>query len=337
MKRILTLVLSLVLVLSLTSVAFAADMGDYKLYPLEGAENYYDNARPKDVSYFAIVDSGFDASATDIAAELLAHSVKWDNDFRKSNIDVRVTAKKGNNAFGEAEVGYSKADDQPIKGMKANDTYVKVTLTDKFVSTNTADYEFDIKLSYNRRVERDSYNWGYMYGTIDNYMTEIYEGEDYVDLEGNPLLHAHDYIRSAEVNLGNGVVIKTRLFKDKYYYGISEMDITDKDFELMNKYPQIVMPYNLTTIGLGTGNVYLDTGAKLFAYGLDTEGKLVYVGMTNEWLPYATKYYVAEKELPLEETPTEGPAIDETPTDQTPGMGGDDMLPNINQNPPTGR
>ena len=211
-----------------------------------------------------------------------------------------------------------------------NKAYVLVTFKNPIVSTKTIDFEYELSLTYNRRLDRKSTIT--VSGNVANYDTvaDSYDSGYPIYMVDAPVVEANEYVRNAILDLGDGVTLHTNLFKGQKYFAHLSNTPDSADMDRMDKYAPIEAVYNFSTIGLSNAKVKLDAGSG-FVYGVDGDGKLVYLGKANEELPYYTKMYVANKELDIEA------GVDETPTEETPGMGGDDSLPNINDNPSTGR
>lgn len=247
-------------------------------------------------------------------------------EIRASKIDVRSQIKGGSKV---------------IKDIKLNtkDGRVEVKFVTEFVSTKEQDVEVFVYLTIDGK-RQDDYGVT-ITGTVENTEVSVYKDYDYVDLAKGYVAVAEEFVPKIEVDLGNGVSIFTKLFKDKKYYGTATRDADQADDVVFAKYPDIDNVVTLKTVGLNsTGDIVkLATDySDYYVYDKDMN----YLGQSKEMLPYSTKYYLANKKLDVasaSEEPSEvtEPATEEPVAISNPASGGDETVPNINANPGTGR
>lgn len=221
--------------------------------------------------------------------------------------------------------------------------YVRIKFIERFVSTKDRDFRFSVALTVDGRVERDTE--ALVEGTMANEYIEVYRDTDYVDLSYGDIAEAMESISRIEVDLGNGVSIFTRMVGGKLYYGAATTDMDNRDYELMERYPEIDMVYTLSTVGLNsTGNtVKIDLPGRYYVY----DRNLNYIGTTAERLSYSTKYYITTRQIdfPVEEADEDDPddyqEVDE-PAPPTPGGTSSEYEPKVpmgatpgNVTPPT--
>lgn len=324
MKKVLSLVLAVVMVLGMTTAAFAADAtyskGDLYL-GLSGKNPDLDEIRPDDEVRLYILRKSDDKGVT--KAEI-----------KDSKITAKVKASSGSAVLDKTEIKYEN-------GL----AYVNVVFKEVYATTKDIDYEYTVYLQYNKTRDSDSdYD---LIGTFANEIQEIDEDDEYVYVGDVPVVKALDYNKKIEVDLGSGVSIFARMFEDKKYYGYVSQEIKDEDAEVTSQYPDIDTVYYLSTIGLsGSGDVVkFDLDDNMYVYTKDENGSLVYLGRSNTLVPYYTRYYLAVKELNVASTTTPNDDDDNNDDIPTPGndgttgnsdTGGDDVPENVNDNPGTG-
>lgn len=338
MKKVLSLVLAVVLVVGLGAVAFAAkvDPDNLKKDNIEnlkiavlgdsgdlfGAEELYDETvRPGEKYEFILYY---------LNGDVKEYITKADG--RNKKLGVQIRASEGSAAVKSAKVDYKK-------GLVADEeiAIVVVEFVDPHVSTKGQ--KFDVKFSPTIDRARHRDNEFTFQGELKNYEQSAYEGDEYIYVKDTPVVKAEEYIKNIEVDLGNNVSIFARMFEGKKYYGRAVIDITSDDEALFNKYPDLETVYKLDTVNLNaTGDtVKFNLGDNMFAYVQDEDGNLVFLGRTNDRLPYYTKYFLSAKELDIEEVVDTGePGEDQKPEEAGP-TGGDDVPENVNHNPGTGR
>lgn len=326
MKKVLSLVLAVMLVVGMTTVAFAA--ADTEIDPAKLGLSLEDQpegvTRPGTKFTFNITDGDGNLITIDRAY------------VRKHKIGVQIRATEGSAIIKDAKLKYDAVG-------SAGKAYVEVSIVDDYATTKEIDFSVQVYLTKNKSRLTGSQDG--VDGTFENDFTEVFEGDDYVYLGDAPVAKAQDYIRDIKVDLGQGVSITTKMFDGKSYYGKVSQEIKSEDEKVLAQYPDIDTIYYLKTIGLAsTGDVVaFDLESNFYAYTQDEDGNLVYVGRTNDKLAYYTKYFLSLKELEVEEVLEEdgedllepGEDLTEPAPDE---LGGDDGAPaNVNDNPATGR
>lgn len=134
-------------------------------------------------------------------------------------------------------------------------------------------------------------------GKLETVPQELYSGDDYVDLSDGSAVHTNATLRNVEIYLGEGCTITRTLARGQTYAGIATVDdINSNDMYTLSKYPNIAYIYKLETIGLKVaGNIVtFDLDRKYYVY--NSNG--TYIGMSNQALPYWTKYYMSTTKYP---------------------------------------
>ncbi|MFV0400912.1 MAG: hypothetical protein ACK5LX_09895 [Oscillospiraceae bacterium] len=335
MKKVLSLVLAVVLVLGVASVAFGGPavtksnivLGRSVTGGLVDSGDYYmpNDVRPGDdgIIFYIFTEDG---------SGNLTHVVKGDTDAKKLGAQVRAT-EGGSVINRDVSVKYESA-------AKGGFAYVEFTFVDEFVSTKDQDFSAKLYLTFDKsRVAETEIE---ISGTFGNEVENVDEYDDYVYLGDTHVVEADAYIRSIQVDLGQNVSIWTRMFEGKKYYGAVSQEVKAEDEAVLAKYPDIDTVYYLKTINLNaTGDtVAFDMDTNMYVYVQDADGNLVFLGRSADKLPYYTKYFLSAKELDVEAVTTEpGDTTEPGESPEEPPITGGDDAPaeNVNDNPGTGR
>jgi hypothetical protein len=257
--------------------------------------------------------------------------------------DARLTARATNSRVLESVT------------VNARESRIEVKFLEELVGVKEIDFDFDIILSIDGRQQRD-YAMNFS-GTFSNLTMVVDDGTDYADISGGDVVEAMDYIRSIDLDLGDGILLNTRLSEGRKYYGTARRVPGDDHDAFMREHPSVEEAVILKTVGLSGSASTVTLGRGLGDYYVYSEAG-EYLGRGNDKLAYSDVYYLSSKELeiidddePVKE-PTD-PANNTEPTDPTggavptsppnsnniPGTGGLSGMspPNVNNNPGTGR
>lgn len=334
MKKVLSLVLAVVLVLGVASVAFGATvtktnvvLGRSVTGGLVDSGDFYmaDTVRPgaDGIIFYIFTDDG---------TGVLTHVTKQDTDSKKLGAQVRAT-EGGSVINRDVKVEYENAS-------KGGFAYVEFKFVGEFISTKDQDFSAKLYLTFDKSRLGDTEIE--ISGTFGNEVQNVDEYDDYVYVGDTHVVEADAYIRNIQVDLGQNVSIWTRMFEGKKYYGDVSQEVKAEDEAVLAKYPDIDTVYYLKTINLNaTGDtVAFDMDSNMYVYVQDADGNLVFLGRSADRLPYYTKYFLSAKELDVEAAvvePGDTTEPGETP-EEPPITGGDDApAENVNDNPGTGR
>lgn len=340
MKKVLSLVLTVVLVLGLSAVAFAAPNPSGKISEVANADLSIDKV--------TLGLSGNAPTATVEPDTKVYFNILYNGDYltrsqvRALKLDVQIRATEGSAAIDSAKIDYAKLVTVGTANQKATEVArVELKFAKEFVSTKDLDFSIDLYLTEKKSRLNGPDQVASLSGVFGNDITYVGDGDDYVYLGDSPVVEAEDYIREIQVDLGQSVSIYTKMFEDKKYYGSVSQEINTEDEAVLAKYPDIETVYYLKTINLSsTGDIVaFDLDSNMYVYVQDENGNVAFLGRSNDRLPYYTKYFLSSKELDVEavdvEEPSEEPSITE-PSEEPPVIGGDDAPANVNDNPSTG-
>jgi hypothetical protein len=269
-------------------------------------------------------DGNDDTENTDTDAPAVTPTHLTPAQIRNARLDVRVDSRNS----------------KVVESVKINqrESRIEVSFTDEFSGVKETDFEFDVYLTLDGRRQTD---YGMTFtGTFGNPVIEVYEGSDYVDISDGSVALAVDSIKELDVDIGNGVIITTRLSKDKRVYGSATHTQDRADDEIMKEYKDIDYAVSLNTVGLNSTANTVTFGHEytgFYVYDKDLE----YLGKAGDKLAYSDKYYLSSKKLEIVEdlepvdptAPVEEPTDPvQTPATTTPGR----TPPNANNVPGTG-
>lgn len=363
MKKLLSLTLAVVMVLGMTTVAFAADAKvstdiddwgfDYKNAANsgdggEGTVLDVANVNPDGTArvYLWAKRYTYDpVDKKDVLDNTMSPVVKSDK------ITISVSKKTGSEGLGNISLDYDSKD-----GKQA---FIKIKGAKYWVSTkDDVDFEINVGLKTNGNSVKDGgknakleITGTFLNGTSD---LEIDADMEEVEVEKLEIFRwkAIEYNKGIEFVVTEDVSLFSRVFANKKYYVNFDETPGDADVALMDQYKDIENFIEFKTIGMSSSEVQFNYGDNMYAYTVDADGALVYVGRTNDLLPYYNKYFVSNKELalpvaeaeePVEEPVEEPAAVEpEVPADTDNDKGGGDDVAEApseanNYNPGTGR
>lgn len=317
MKKVLSLLLAVMLVVGLAPVVFAAT--GYQLGT--SASNAFSAG-----AGVAIVDTTVPGTTFPVYLANSTGGFINKSTVKTDKLTFKVTTPSGKKALSGSQTTSIKYD-------AAGNAYVEVKFAKPFVSTSSLDYEIEVQL-FQDKVKVDTFE---VSGTLGNAGVEVQGGDEYVSLvNGTQFADVKGYCKNLEMELQEDFFVYFNAFNGKKYYGYISKDIKDADQEISAQYPDIEYIYYLSQVNLaGSGTTVKINGedSKMFVYNADLE----YLGTTDDKLPISEKYYVSTKELDIESDVDEAPTGDDATDAGNPDMGGDDVPANINDNPGTGR
>lgn len=348
MKKVLSLVLAVVLVLGMTSMVSAKETlkrTEWRSTNSQSASDIPANVSLEDAytyeSQFGTL-ANFPSNVTPVADQ----KIKFDLNRILAPINFTVGASKISTSMLSGDdwgVGYKIVKGaQIISKCDLDKTNARVVFNKYFTYTKDIDFEVELWLTNNKtRIKGSEITVSGTY-VADDYKVDIDSDDTYYYIGDGTIVKATEYIRDIELDLDHDVSIFTKLFQDKKYYGIANEDASDSDITMFEKYPQLENVYNLVTSGLaGSGNIVkFNMDDNLYVYSVDADGNLFYVGRTKDRLPYYSKYYVSSKEVDIaDEDVVDGGTAPTDVSDIDVGNvsgGGDDIEDFVNDNPGTG-
>ena len=249
---------------------------------------------------------------------------------RRGKIRVGVASIKGSNLL---ESG------SPKIVTRGNGAAVSVKFNKNVVTTKDIDFSCTIFLSIDRTRHNDSRVE--IFGILSPDVFYVNEHDTYFDISDGSVVEAEEFVRNAELYLGDGVSVHTNLYEGKKYSGIATDEISPSDEDNLQKFPSIdrIITIKSSTLNRPNTKVTMDTdGVNYYVYG--AEGN--YLGRSNGSLPYSHKYYLSTQEINMNEDIIID--IDVNGEIEEPDgeyiydpVAGDQVPENVNQNPGTGR
>lgn len=252
---------------------------------------------------------------------------------KDQKLEPKIRITNGQRVIDEVKWDYVKVDTT-----RNNDiALVKVVFVDKFVSINDVDYKFVVYLSKDKkRMDETEVTFE---GNFENRVIEVDQDDVYVyigDKDDAHVIESLAYIKDIEIELSNDIFVYTKLYNNKKYYAYGEGKVRSDDDAIVTKYPAIDYVYNIDSIGLNNSYTTVklaEIGDTMYVYNANLE----YIGTSNEKLPFSSKYYVSSVELDVDGADVTEPTSDYGDDfESDPGMGGDDVPENVNDNPGTG-
>jgi hypothetical protein len=236
--------------------------------------------QPGETLQIALPPEAFvDSEGNVLAADALS-SAQLD----EGRVSVRYRAVVGVQALAEITIGTDPD----------NGACILVQFQPQFVQTQEREFEFDVYLTV--RGKRKESTLFTIAGRIANPVIYLNEHDDYADLSNGTVAEAMAYIRDIQLNLGNGLLLNSSLFKGSRYYGVAAVEESDTENPLLPDYPEVELLYTLHTIGLkreDRDTVTFDFTQRYYVY--NQEGK--YIGTTSNMLPYSAAYYLTSTQI----------------------------------------
>jgi hypothetical protein len=342
MKKIVSLVLVAMLVLSLAPMSlaagargwgygFSAEWDDGEAW--EGAA-YGTFVNPTDNTIGGLdIVNDTTIQLIDSEGDMLTRG-----DVIANNIGVTLRVSNGAKVVTGASIVYP---DNMGTAEKDDDyAYVQVNFLGEWVSVSAVDYRFQIYVTVAGRRDSSS-ETTQLTGTYANFEETVTSGDIYVYLcDDVPVVHSLAYIKAMEIELDGSVTIHSRFYEGKKYYATASSAWGSADEAFLDLYNDLVSVHRIKQVNLNNANttVKLRVDGSLYVYGVDADGNLVYLDKASNKLPFYATYYTASTELDLpeeavdepEEEPGDEPYVEPTET------GGDEAPANLNDNPGTG-
>lgn len=290
MKRVLSLALVFALIFSLSATGYAATgkiTGIEKAIDTNTSYNYYDT-KAGTVYNFPLTSDMF--SWDDGSGK--ARDPVTRSQLSNANITVR-TSTLDNTVVKKISI----VDTTPEVTNKQRTATVQVEFVTEFASVSSKDFRFNVYLAV--KSNRSEASKITIEGTMENPIVPASSSTSYVDLSGGKVLEPSAYIRDLEVFLGAGVLLHTRVYSDRKYYGIAKEEVTSADSSVLDKY-DIDTIINLKTINFSTSGkiVTIENYDGYHVYGKD--GK--YLGTAPNLMEYSEKYYLSQKKISMDTT-----------------------------------
>lgn len=305
MKRILSAVLVVCLVLSMGVAAFAATVtytGFYQTTSLqEGYNRQYNLLGTNKEVKNKTVDLG-EIYASDKKTVLIGlyNTMFVDKNGQQGGVagpvvparltqaDIRASKFKVFTRYASGRAAIKKI------SLDSKNGQIQVELADEFVSTKPLDFEIFFYLEINgQRYDDRGFT---VSGTMYNREVDVYKDYESIDISDQSIAVANDSVRNLEIEIGNGVTVTANLSRNQKYYGTATLEPTDDDEDVFAEYSSIRDVINIKTVGLdraGSSVKLSSDWSGLYVYDEDFN----YLGRSNAKLPFRTKYYLAGKQL----------------------------------------
>jgi hypothetical protein len=170
-----------------------------------------------------------------------------------------------------------------------------VEFVSPYVSVDTVDFETTLYLRVNRN--RKTASDATFTGTFGHTIVNIDSYYDFYALDELTVIQPTEYIKLIELDLGGGIIMETKLFGNRKYFGYAVDEITNDDDAMVTKYPEIVSIIRLYTAGFTKSGKTLRVEGYGDCYVYDRSGK--YLGTTSQLLEYSDILYVTEERIDM--------------------------------------
>lgn len=289
MKKLLSVLLAVVLVVGLASVATASSTTDRMQSATESIDynrsyDTFDVKLGQKLTYPLTADM-FEWRSGTVPA---AGTPVTRQDVSRASLDV-VTSGTQSNVIKSVSIKYGSF---PESGNNQT-AYVEV----EFVSTlpTTQETKFDVNLFLrigNTRQQRSRLR---LQGSIGGREVTVDSGDNYIALGKGEILVPNSSVRNLEIELDKGVILRTNVFSGQRYSGSVDDTITTADDRVLTKYPSISDVLRLETVNLRKTGNYVNLEAYQGRYAYGSNGS--YLGRTSQLLPYSTIYYLSTRDL----------------------------------------
>ena len=259
----------------------------------------------------------------------------------------RTRVSKGANAIKKAELDWDAT--YPLTAGRSggkNSARIVIEFVKPFKNNNTDGQAFDIWVY--PVLDGKAYDYEdfgvHFFGTLKNETVPVDAATNYVDLYTGNIATIDETVRNIEYDLGpdgsdHDIVLVGRGVKGAKYWGVANQDVSETDADYMDEH-DIDAVYHLSVLGgldKVTNNVLINTASK-DDYIFD--GELKFLGMGNsKTIPFAETYYIADHmiEVAADAEPEEGEDEEVDPLVVPPETGGTVAAPaGIFDNPSTG-
>ncbi len=341
MKKVLSLVLALMMVVGMTTVAFAATTKVPTKYEITGfsdeAQSIWDDAADD----FAIEVTGDHKFELPLTPEMFTWKDKTNKDVESDTIieeikdmDIRSSQLS---KVGVRRV-YQKNTANTIRDVELRDSEPDVRIRTVQFYTKTGDTDVALKLALTFKGSTKDAPEVELNFTIANSEEVIEEGQNEASSYGHVYLKADATVRNVVFQGDEDEHVfatKTVIKGQKYYFNVST-DLIGDDSKIIADNPEVDSIYNVYQTNMVNATVqFKNLDREFFVY--NGEGKLL--GTTKDSkLPLAKKYILTTAKVNFggEEEPVEEPVEEPTEPEAPPMGGGVVEAPVNNYNPNTG-
>ncbi|MFV0399665.1 MAG: hypothetical protein ACK5LX_03480 [Oscillospiraceae bacterium] len=288
MKRVLSVLLAVVMVLGLSSVAFAIPVTRDTVClgkSVIGGVAQLSNREVKDYN----VNPGDKAFRAYLYVEdmgMLEHITRQDVEDYNLGIQVRATA-------GGSVISRNTA----IQFDEYDKAYYVFEWVDHYPTVEPISYRALIYITIDgSRIENTEF---VLSGTFENKMNNVYANQNYLYLGDYPGAVALADIPDIQADLGSGLSIWLNMSQGMKYYGWVTTEPKADDAAIRAQYPSINTIYTLKTVNMNAleNRISFDKDTLQYVYVLDQNGQLVFLGTTDSKLPYHIKYFLSSRQL----------------------------------------
>lgn len=285
MKKLLSIVLAVVMVIGLASVSFAAEdkiVGAIK--PIDTNATYnYDSVVPGTKMVFPLTADMFEWSSGKAGGANVPIS---NRDVSRSSMRVVIS---GTSSGIVKNVSIKQARSSVTNNQST--AVVELEFVEPFVSTSTKKFDFSLFITLNYRQPDSRVR---LIGYIENKVVPASSYDDYVNLSGGAVLDPTETVRNLEMDLGNSIFLTTNVFSGRKYYAYSSATIIPEDDNVLSKYPSISDILRLQQINLKKAGKYINLDM-YDGYVYSSSGS--FLGRTSQLVEYSDIYYISSKDL----------------------------------------
>lgn len=322
MKKFLSLLLALTMVIGLASTSFAAIGSTDRIETMTTAIDLNNSpslspVKPGRVVYMPLTTDMFTWASGSSGSRYENVTL---NQANRSRLRVVVTGRNSN---------LIKSTEIVNRNGGAN---VAITFADPFVSTSSRDFDLNLFMYVGSRRQADSKTP--FVGTLENGKQTLSSYDDYVDVTDDKVFTTTSSIRNLQVYsaTGPGVTLTVNAYTNRAYYLSVDNSIYSDDEKVLNKYRDITDVIRLYQVNMSTSGRYVTLSSYGTSYVYNANGD--YIGTTNKALPFSSVYYISAKNLGSKITGTAGGDVGSGGGDTGTDSGGSDG--GTSTTPPTG-